>query len=86
MNNPFEEILCELKEIKNSLANIPQATAPIPAEIIDTRQLCERLGISEPTAIKWRNKKKIPSFKVGSSIRFNWPSVVMFLESNSKTK
>ena len=47
---------------------------------ITTKQLCEFLGITEPTVIRWRKKGKIPFLQIGSSIRFNLTSVVAALE------
>jgi hypothetical protein len=53
-------------------------------EIIDRKELCKRLNISEPTAIRWGNKKSIPSFNIGSSVRYNWPRVIETLETKKK--
>ena len=47
---------------------------------ITTKQLCEFLGITEATVIRWRKKGKIPFLQIGSSIRFNLSSVIASLE------
>jgi excisionase family DNA binding protein len=47
---------------------------------ITTKQLCEFLGITEPTVIRWRKKGKIPFLQIGSSIRFKLSSVIASLE------
>ncbi len=83
MLNPFEIIVAELSELKEAVKNMPQAIAANPAEIIDTKELCIRLAISEPTAIKMR-KKKLPHFKLGNSVRYNWITVVQYLEEKNK--
>jgi excisionase family DNA binding protein len=51
---------------------------------ITTKQLCEFLGITEPTVIRWRKKGKIPFLQIGSSIRFNLSSVIASLEVSKK--
>jgi hypothetical protein len=79
-------ILARLQEIDDKLSNIKPAAAAPPPEIINTEELCKRLDISEPTAIKWRRKNKIPFIIIGSSIRYNWPAVIKALESKSAGK
>ena len=49
-------------------------------EIIDTKELCIRLNITEPTVIRWRKKGKIPFLQIGSAIRFNYYNVLGALE------
>lgn len=85
MDNPFEAILDKLVALETKVGNLVTGPGTEPPEIINTEELCRRLDISEPTAIKWRRRKKIPSFTIGSAVRYNWPAVVKFLESkNSK--
>jgi hypothetical protein len=86
MNNPFDVIMEKLNEMDNKISSMPAAIAATPPEIINTEELCKRLDISEPTAIKWRRKKKIPSFTIGSAVRYNWPAVVEFLQTKSPGK
>ena len=49
-------------------------------EIVDTKTLCDRLAISEPTAISMRKKKTIPFLRVGTAIRYDWQKVIKALE------
>lgn len=49
-------------------------------EIIDTKELCIRLNITEPTVIRWRKKGKIPFLQIGSAVRFNYSNVISALE------
>lgn len=83
MHNPFDILLAELQELKVMIQASGKAEGSTAPDIIDGQELCKRLDISEPTLIRWRKKGKIPSFKIGSSIRYNWPVVVSQLEKNS---
>lgn len=83
MINPFDSIMVELNEIKQMInQSRPQQQAKEVAEIVDSKEVCKRLNISEPTLIRWRKKKRIPFFMVGSAVRFNWTSVIKELEKN----
>jgi excisionase family DNA binding protein len=53
---------------------------------VNTKQLCEFLGVTEPTIIRWRKKGKIPFLQIGSSIRFNLPAVIAALEVKKKVQ
>ena len=80
MINPFQEILDRLAGLENKIAaNISVNEIP-QKEIIDRKELCKRLAITEPTAIRWEKKKKIPCFRIGSSVRYNWQTVMETLE------
>lgn len=50
-------------------------------EIINREELCKRLDITEPTAIRWEKKGKIPCFRIGSNVRYKWDSVLESLEN-----
>ena len=58
--------------------------SPERKEIIDTKELCTRLNITEPTVIRWRKKGRIPFLQIGSSIRFDFGAVVSALEGGKK--
>jgi predicted DNA-binding transcriptional regulator AlpA len=75
------------KLLKELLERLPASTSSTytPIEIIDVKTLSSRLGISEPTIIKWRNKKKVPFIQMGGSIRYDWHQVCKALE-NKKSK
>ena len=83
MHNPFEALQAELIEIKSAIKNIAVGPIPLPPEIIDTKELCIRLAVSEPTVISMR-KRKLPYFRVGSSIRYDWQKVLAHLETSKK--
>jgi hypothetical protein len=71
---------------KSFMEQFPGNTvAPSSAEIIDEDTLCTRLNITHPTAGRWRKKGKIPFLQIGSSIRYNWATVLTALE-NRKSK
>jgi hypothetical protein len=89
MLNPFDEISSELREIKELLLadktkEVGQASQPI--EVIDTETLCSRLNITEPTAIRHRKRGLIPFLQIGSSVRYDWHTVVAAIEKPGKTK
>lgn len=52
-------------------------------EIIETMELCSRLSISRQTLIRWSKQRKIPTIRIGSSVRYNYQEVLTAL---SKTK
>ena len=84
MTNPFDQIFQDLQEIKSKLEN-PFASPVIPpAEIISRLELCKRLGITEPTAIRWEKRGKLPCFRIGSSVRYSWKTVLDSLEGKKK--
>ena len=80
LNNPFEIILTEVKALRGDISKLTVHNSPLPAEIIDRKTLCDRLKISEPTAIKLGKRQGLPEIRVGESIRYNWGSVLEFLE------
>jgi hypothetical protein len=49
-------------------------------EIIDRKELCKRLDVTEPTIIRWEKKGRIPRFHIGSAVRYNWTNVIESLE------
>lgn len=53
-------------------------------EIIDRSELCKRLDITEPTAIRWEKKGDIPCFRIGSNVRYNWHNVIATLENKRR--
>ncbi len=85
MENPFEEILAELGEIKSTIAVLYASPSP-QIEIIDRKELLRRLAITEPTAIRWGRRGTIPEIHIGSNIRYNWPAVVLALENPKRKK
>lgn len=84
MLNPFDVIIEDLREIKSKLAETNTGVIVNPTEIIDRDELCKRLNITEPTAIRWGKKNLIPCFRIGSSVRYNWPKVIEALEGKMK--
>jgi len=52
--------------------------------IINRAELCKRLDITEPTAIRWGKKGRIPCFRIGSRVLYNWENVINVLESKKK--
>lgn len=82
--NPFDEILTELAEIKSQLTR-PQPTTTND-EIIDRAELQRRLGVTEPTLIRYGRKGIIPELRLGANVRYNWPDVIEALSNRKNTK
>jgi len=80
-SNPFDLIFKELSEIKDTVVAFKKPDISPQPEIIDRKELLKRLNITEPTAIRWGKKGTIPELRIGSNVRYNWPSVVRALES-----
>ena len=87
MDNPFEEILKELRDIKEMLSIASEVNPKEEMEIInrpERPELVKRLGITEPTAIRWEKRGKIPVIRFGSNVRYNWPLVIESLQKPVK--
>jgi hypothetical protein len=87
MQNPFDVIIEKLTFLEGKFNEVGTPTAnnqTPPAEIIGRAELCNRLNITEPTAIRWENKGKIPCFRIGSNVRYNWQTVLNTLEGKTK--
>ena len=80
MLNPFDLIIERLSSLESKLSETKAHPALPPIEIIGRKELCNRLAITEPTVIRWERKGKIPSFNIGSSVRYNWHHVISVLE------
>ncbi len=83
--NPFEELNARLERIEGLLSslNLPE-TNTVPEKLLTTRELCEFLGISEPTLISRKKKNQIPYLLIGGSVRFDKAAVIKALEKKSK--
>ena len=87
MQNPFDVIIEKLIGLESKLAESnPSLPVTNTAEIINRDELCKRLTLTEPTVIRWERKGKIPCFRIGSNVRYNWPKVIDALEAKTNTK
>ena len=86
MNNPFETLIERFDLLEEKLSHLNTGSLPLQPEIINREELCRRLDITEPTAIRWEKKGKIPRIEIGSAIRYNWPKVIEALEGKQKGK
>ncbi len=84
--NPFDLIIDRINSLECKFDQACYKPEVPDVEIIDRKELCKRLNISEPTAIRWANKGSIPSFTIGSSVRYNWPRVIETLESKKERR
>jgi len=54
----------------------------IKKPFLSPNELKEILGISLPTIYRLIDSRKLPAFKIGSSLRFHKDDVIQFLKSN----
>ena len=80
--NEFKLLMMDL--VNDCLQHTSKDKDSPPTEIINRGELCTRLAITEPTAIRWEKKGKIPCFRIGSNVRYNWHNVINVLEGKSK--
>lgn len=86
MENPFETIIIRLNSLETKLNELKKSPTCQSIEIINRAQLCDRLGITEPTAIAWEQSGKIPSFRIGVNVRYNWGNVLTAIGAKTKKK
>ena len=72
--------------IRDELTNLPtnKETSKITQQPLTTKQLCEFLGITEPTVIRWRKKGKIPFMQIGSALRYDKEAVIKAISEKKK--
>ena len=66
--------------IDEKLKSVIRDPAPEKEELISRKVLMERLNISEPTVIRREKLGKIPFFKIGGSVRYDWNKVMKSLQ------
>lgn len=54
---------------------------PVIEQPVNQQALCQFLGITEPTVIRWRKKGKIPFLQIGSRILYQRNKVIEALEN-----
>lgn len=82
-------IQCSLDDLRQLMAEVVNkgSSGAIPAiEVVDRAELCRRLAISEQTAITWEKRGKIPCFRIGGAVRYNYPKVIEALEASDKKR
>jgi excisionase family DNA binding protein len=82
--NAVSDILTQVREINQRIKDGEILPLPEQENPIDTKELCKRLAITEPTVIRWRKKGKIPYMTIGSSIRYDWNAVLTALQAQKK--
>ncbi|WP_099367305.1 helix-turn-helix transcriptional regulator [Sphingobacterium sp. 1.A.4] len=75
---------CVKEALQISASTTQSASAS--SEIIDTKELLSRLGLSEPTIIRYRQKGTIPYLRIGSAIRYDYQKVLEALEKRKGGK
>lgn len=81
-------LMCSLDDLRQLIGEaISRPSGAMPSiEVIDRAELCKRLNITEQTAIRWERKGKIPCFRIGGAVRYNYPKVIESLEDASKLR
>jgi hypothetical protein len=86
---PIDEIVERFRNVVREEMAANSNVTPNEAKkepVINTKQLCEFLSITEPTAIRWRQKGKIPFFEIGSAIRYDINEVLEALRNKQGSK
>lgn len=85
---PIEQIIERFREVvKQELASAAGVTTvPNNEPPITTKELCKFLNITEPTAIRLRQRGTIPFFQIGSAIRYDKKEVIESLRRNERNK
>lgn len=81
-DSEFKSLMLEAVEF--AVNNLPKKEAPKETLIITGEEICQKLGITIQTLIRWRQKGKIPFLQLGSSIRYDFNKVIEALEVNKK--
>jgi len=82
---PMEELKQMISEaVSSGSISLPGANEGKKVNIINRAELCKRLDITEPTAIRWGKKGRIPCFRIGSRVLYNWENVINVLENKKK--
>jgi hypothetical protein len=79
-------ILARFDELKELVKTIQKPQSEVAAEIIDSDELIKRLQLSRATLVTYRKNRTIPFIKIGSSIRYNYPKVILALEKRNGKK
>ncbi len=67
-----------------SALNFSQEKEKTAEKFLSQKELCARLQITEPTAIRWCNAGKIPYLTIGGCKRFDLEKVIATLEKSTK--
>jgi hypothetical protein len=76
--------LSELITAAVSNAVTLQLTLKAETEPVNRQELKIRLKVTEPTIIRWERKDLIPSFRIGSAVRYNWSKVFEIASTTAK--
>ena len=79
---PISELFNLIKQaVKDELdtRDISKASTRNNEKPITQKELCAYLGVTQQTVIRWKKKKKIPFFTIGTAIRFDLQDVLKSL-------
>ncbi len=79
-----EELRQLISEELAKLVNHSPADQKQAKEIIDRKELMRRLNVTLPTILRMEEKGKIKAIRLGTSVRYDWGSVISSLEKSKK--
>jgi len=85
MLNPDSIINLSINELTELIRNVLQAelSKGKEKELLNSKELCEFLGIHPSTLSKWKAENKIPYKKLGKRIFFNREEVMQALKDSN---
>ncbi len=78
----YQTIVDSLADIKNLLMEKSKAPADT---ILDNKDFIKLMGISDRTALQWRNDGLIQFSQIGNKIYYRMSEIQRFLNNNLKT-
>ena len=79
--SPLEELTDAIRNVvREELSKVSPEDLQPPQDLLTEKEVLKKLGITQPTISKWRQKGKIPFVRVGSSIRYDLGKVIKALE------
>jgi len=81
---PIEELQEVITNCVNSCLEFTKQSPAQNEQPINTKELCSFLGITTPTAIRWRKKGKLPFLQIGSRILYQKEKVLAALENKKR--
>lgn len=81
---PLSELISQVKQAVREEMAANAALYPAAStneRPITQKELCAYLGVTAQTIIRWKKRKRIPFFNIGSAVRFNLIDVKKALEN-----
>lgn len=79
----MKEIIVECLDAYFKKGNKNDHAFPAPEKLLNTKEICDFLRITEPTLIRWKKKGKVPFIEMGGIIRFDPVAITRAFEKNT---